>query len=145
MSLWSPLNFEVNFAGWTQFHWIRALQLPTFPEELPLFRFLGISWKPCNIVIIYWYKKVKCRFLTRKDFIINLLKVKDKNNSRFVRLNQVMSKEEIVSKCYDCYYHVTYAFQSESTLHSYLNVKEPLAENRRGIWSLSEASDWFSN
>ena len=32
-----------------------------------------------------------------------------------------------------CYYHVTYAFQSESTLCIYLNVKEFLARNRRGI------------
>ena len=35
-----------------------------------------------------------------------------------------------------CYYHVTYAFQSESTLYSCLNVKEHLAQNRRDIWSL---------
>ena len=32
-----------------------------------------------------------------------------------------------------CYYHVTYAFQSESTLYSCLNVKELLARNRRDI------------
>ena len=32
-----------------------------------------------------------------------------------------------------CFYHVTYAFQSESTLCSCLNVKEPLARNRRDI------------
>ena len=32
-----------------------------------------------------------------------------------------------------CSYHVTYAFQSESTLYSCLNVKEPLARNRREI------------
>ena len=27
-------------------------------------------------------------------------------------------------------YHLKYAFQSESTLYSYLNVKKPLARNR---------------
>ena len=32
-----------------------------------------------------------------------------------------------------CYYYVTYAFQGESTLHSCLNVKELLAQNRRDI------------
>ena len=32
-----------------------------------------------------------------------------------------------------CYYHVTYAFQSESTLYSCLNVKERLARSRREI------------
>ena len=38
-----------------------------------------------------------------------------------------------------CSYHVTYAFQSESTLHSScLDVKEFLARNRCDIWSLSD-------
>ena len=37
-----------------------------------------------------------------------------------------------------CYYHVTHAFQSESTLYSCLNVKELLARSRRKIWSLSD-------
>ena len=32
-----------------------------------------------------------------------------------------------------CSYHVTYAFQSESTLYSCLNFKELLARNRRKI------------
>ena len=32
-----------------------------------------------------------------------------------------------------CYYHVTYAFQSESALYSCLNVKELLARNRHDI------------
>ena len=32
-----------------------------------------------------------------------------------------------------CSYHVTYTFQSESTLHSCLNVKELLARSRREI------------
>ena len=38
------------------------------------------------------------------------------------------------------YYHVTYAFQSESTLYSCLNIKELLAQNRRGISSLSDSN-----
>ena len=37
-------------------------------------------------------------------------------------------------------YHVTYAFQSESTLYSCLNVKELLAGSRREIWSLSDCN-----
>ena len=36
-----------------------------------------------------------------------------------------------------CFYHVTYAFQSESILNSCLNVKELLPQIRRQIWSLS--------
>ena len=39
-----------------------------------------------------------------------------------------------------CSCHVTYAFQSESTLYSCLNVKELLAWNRRKIWSLSDCN-----
>ena len=39
-----------------------------------------------------------------------------------------------------CYYHVTYAFQSESTVYSCLNIKELLAQNRRGISSLSDSN-----
>ena len=39
-----------------------------------------------------------------------------------------------------CSYHVTYAFRSESTLYSCLNVKELLARNRREIWSLSDCN-----
>ena len=35
-----------------------------------------------------------------------------------------------------CFCHVTFAFQSESTLYSCLNVKELLARSRRKLWSL---------
>ena len=40
-----------------------------------------------------------------------------------------------VSSC-----HVTYAFQSESTLYICLNVKELLSRNRREIWTLSDCN-----
>ena len=39
-----------------------------------------------------------------------------------------------------CSFHVTYAFQSESTLYICLNVKELLAPSRREIWSLSDCN-----
>ena len=39
-----------------------------------------------------------------------------------------------------CSYHVTYAFQSESTLHSCLNFKELLARSRREISNLSDCN-----
>ena len=39
-----------------------------------------------------------------------------------------------------CSCHVTYAFQSESTLYSCLNVKELLARSRREIWSLRDCN-----
>ena len=36
-----------------------------------------------------------------------------------------------------CSYHVTYAFQSESTLYSCLNFKELLTQSSSHFWSLS--------
>ena len=39
-----------------------------------------------------------------------------------------------------CSYHVTYAFQRESTLYNCLNVKEVLARNRDDNWSLSDCN-----
>ena len=39
-----------------------------------------------------------------------------------------------------CSYHVAYTFQSESTLYSYLNVKELFDWERQDIWNLSECN-----
>ena len=39
-----------------------------------------------------------------------------------------------------CYYHVAYAFQSESTLYICLHVKDLLARSMRKIWSLSDCN-----
>ena len=51
---------------------------------------------------------------------------------------------QVIPQYYDimtvCYYHVTYVFQNEFTLSSYLNVKERLARNRCDIWSLSDSN-----
>ena len=41
---------------------------------------------------------------------------------------------------YWLYILITYAFQSESTLYSCLNVKELLAQSRCKIWSLSDCN-----
>ena len=50
------------------------------------------------------------------------------------------------SKMTVCYYHLTYPFQSESTLYNYLNVRELLAGNRGDIWSLSDCiRTWTHN
>ena len=38
------------------------------------------------------------------------------------------------------YYHVMYAFQSESTVYSCLNVKELLSRNRHDIWRLDDSN-----
>ena len=39
-----------------------------------------------------------------------------------------------------CYCHVTYAFQSQTTLYSCMNVKELLAWNKRDMWSFSDCN-----
>ena len=44
-----------------------------------------------------------------------------------------------------CFYHVTYEFESESTLYSCLNVKELLARSRRHIWRLSDCNGTQTN
>ena len=53
--------------------------------------------------------------------------------------NSVLNKKLYFSLSV-CYCQVTYAFQSVSTLYSFLNVKELLVRNRRDIWSLSNSS-----
>ena len=45
-----------------------------------------------------------------------------------------------------CSGHVKYAFQSESTIYSCLNVRKLLARSRREIWSLSDCNwTWNQN
>ena len=46
----------------------------------------------------------------------------------------------ITIDCTVCSCHVTFAFQSESTLYSCLNVKELLAQSRCEIWTLSDCN-----
>ena len=49
-----------------------------------------------------------------------------------------ISNNDFLIDCSSC--HVTYAFQSESTLYSCLNVKELFARSRRKIWRLSDCN-----
>ena len=57
--------------------------------------------------------------------------------THFVVLHPFLRRPQILTVCS---YHVTYAFQSESTLSSCLNVKELLAQSRREIRSLSDCN-----
>ena len=50
---------------------------------------------------------------------------------KFTRRNAKHAKKE--EKSTVCSYHVKYAFQSETKLYICLNVKEPLARNKRDI------------
>ena len=58
-------------------------------------------------------------------------KIKKPFLQRFIRIYKKMT----VCSCY-----VTYAFQSESTVYSFLNVKKLLARNRRKVWMLSDCN-----
>ena len=93
----------------------RVLQLTTLLQELLHVRFLFVSrtttlpHSASKITLFVdlvkkFFKpllqKVKQRFLTEKKFIINLLKINDKNKLGVVRLNQRMSKLQTLSKCF---------------------------------------------
>ena len=67
-------------------------------------------------------KKNDCKSLSYKILFY------DEDNVRSHEINFVEKYGMTV-----CSYHVTYGFQSESTLYSCLNVKELLARNRREI------------
>ena len=57
---------------------------------------------------------------------------------KIMRNNAYFQKKLQCLKLSVCSYHVTYTFQSESTLCSCLNVKEIFAGSRCEIWSLSD-------
>ena len=67
---------------------------------------------------------------------------------KWLQLDSNLQTGQIIELCCEylsvrltvCSYHVTYAFQSKSTLHSCLNVKELLARSRGKIWSLSDCN-----
>ena len=52
----------------------------------------------------------------------------------------IQKKSKIQIDLTVCCRHVTYAFQSESTHYSCLNVKELLLRSRRKIWNLSDCN-----
>ena len=81
------------------------------------------------------------KFVTRKWNIVN-----DISNASYGVGNDIICNTEVLKSnlCDNndayilvrgditaCSYHVTYAFQNESTLYSCLNVRELLARNRR--------------
>ena len=81
--------------------------------------------------IIYWNHLFFVYLL-----ILNGLKVKNylRINILIIEIIKLVIKSlKIKNQLTVCFYHVTYAFQSESTLYSCLNVKELLARSRREI------------
>ena len=66
-----------------------------------------------------------------KDKINPGIKIKDYDKFRFN--SNIDLPVNTILELTVCFYHVTYAFQSESTLYSCLDVKELLARSRREI------------
>ena len=82
-----------------------------------------LAWSRCEIWSLSgWNWTWTCNHLVQKQILNHLVKL---FNNYGVHLTV-------------CSYHVTYAFQNESTLYSCLNVKELLARSRHEIWSLSD-------
>ena len=101
---------------------------------------------PESIIKIDEFKNQKgSGTFTYQNKIVKLLtlltQLLTKNNSKKLKddINQILKElynsKQITKQVYNtvCFYHVTYAFQSESTLYSCLNVKELLARSRREI------------
>ena len=59
------------------------------------------------------------------------------NSEFWIQTNHLIQTKLLLTVCS---YHVTYAFQNESTLYSCLNVNELLARSRREISSLSDCN-----
>ena len=65
---------------------------------------------------------------------INTFMSNHKRTTKFKEYEIIVRAISSNEKLFDCMFlHVTYAFQSESTLYSCLNVKELLARSRREI------------
>ena len=93
------------------------------------------------------------------NFITNIRNSKNNSNklsSNKLYQSQTFSTKVLVAKVFIiflkfdpvllCVRHVTYAFQSEPTLYSCLNVKELLAWSRCEIWRLSDCNwTWTHN
>ena len=84
----------------------------------------------------FWFASV-CNSVLQCEFYVNIQGM------------SMLGKVEVLWDCIRirsiwsmivCSFHITYAFHSESTLYSCLNVKELLAWNRRKIWSLSDCN-----
>ena len=116
MVSWSQLCSLVMFT--LQYKWAFA-HCKNTNSLLENHRFRNCKWK-------YW-EKFCHKIFSYNSWWTNKLEKSNKNR----RLPKIL----IVAS-----FHVTYAFKSESTLYSYLNVKELLAGSRRKIWSLSDCN-----
>ena len=87
------------------------------------------SLHPCPISYNLWHGALQRSVYSSGGFSIN-----------FPHSDLLISVLTENLTCTVCSCHVTYAFQSESTLYSCLNVKELLARKRHEIWILSDCN-----
>ena len=93
-----------------------------------------------RVTRLIWQVSNKNNWLLRCVFFIDPISTQYDEN---VALEWIKNCDKKLLKWYGltvCYY-VMYAFQSESTLYSCLNVKKRLARNRCDIWSLSDCNE----
>ena len=106
----------------------------TISDHLPQFSIIpnmfgNVPGNKSNIYERHWSK------FDRENFILDYFSVEWEDLLKIDELNDDKSTKKFLDKInmtvFSC--HVTYAFQSESTLYSCLNVKELLARSRREI------------
>ena len=115
--------------------------------------FNSTIWNLLQIILKFYYKmqllfcfKIWQNKIVSKHFCWFIVKCirPDKNsnnnsnnkNKKWAKLTKRWRRQLLLCVIANlCYYHVMYAFQSESTLYSCLKL---LARNRRDIWSLSD-------
>ena len=88
---------------------------------------MGNNESPGKVIRRISKKLYEVAWIKTKESLLKLVQYANNNQQSSVSQGQAITKLTV------CSYHVTYAFQSESTLYSCLNVKELLARNRREI------------
>ena len=134
-----PLKYLSNF-------W-RTLEMPLINCEVNLI----LTWSSNCVLIATNNQNQATTFeITDTKLDVPVVTLSTEENTKFlqqlkssfkrvINCNKYLSKPELLAQNPNlnhlivCFYHVTFEFESESTLYSYLNVKELLARSRRHI------------
>ena len=116
LGYWNEENEKTKTSNWIDDHFPLTFANISFTWML----YIHVWFQNKGKILIWWEYYNQCGIYQR---------------SRISLLEPRQNSLSIV-----CSYHVTYAFQSESTLYSCLSVKERLAQNRRDIWSWSDCN-----
>ena len=94
-------------------------------------------------IVLIWQSFFFPKTIKSKDHEMIFRFVYCKTNKMF---QQIYLNFQVVYQLDVCYYHVTYQFQSQSTLYISLNVKKLLGQNRHDIWIVSDSNGvWTHN